>query len=218
MVTFPGSWTGTESDQAAEDPWPNPAGLTIDSGLEPGRQENGLPTKGRTPSLGPHRMIYKVRLKELNLSPKQGAQDRVNCGYSLQQARDCAWPPSPPNRVTHKHPSVHTSKQCAGLLRFRSRQASKVPLQNRPGPHSLPQQSPAAWTCLGHPAHHESCGRPTHGIARQQEASRSSQHLEILPPGLVNHQPDSGHLQQQTSMSVGPRASGHPGCGLSQCR
>lgn len=43
MVTFLGSWTGTESDQAAEDPQPNPAGLTIHSGLDPRREENAPP-------------------------------------------------------------------------------------------------------------------------------------------------------------------------------
>ena len=76
MVTFLGSWTGTESDQAAEDPQSNPADLTIHSGLEPRREENALPDSCEGPQgLFPQRMIYKVRLKELNLSPKQGAWD-----------------------------------------------------------------------------------------------------------------------------------------------
>lgn len=35
---------------------------------------------------------------------------------------------------------------------------------------------------------------PTHSIARQQEASRSCQHLEILLPCLVDHQPHAGDL------------------------
>lgn len=43
MVTFLGSYTGTVSDQSAEDPQVNPAGLTIHSGLGPGREENALP-------------------------------------------------------------------------------------------------------------------------------------------------------------------------------
>lgn len=76
MVTFLGSWTGTESDQAAEDPPPYPARLTTRSGLGPGSEENTLSDSWEGPhGLCPQRMICKVRLEDLNLSPKQGAWD-----------------------------------------------------------------------------------------------------------------------------------------------
>lgn len=72
---------------------------------------------------------------------------------------------------------------------------------------------------LSHPQQCESSRRPTHGIAGQQEASRPSQHLEILPPGLVNHQAHPGHLQQQTCVRAAPRASTPSETGAGQgCR
>lgn len=138
-----------------------------------------------------------MRLQELNLSPRQGARDLEQiAGIPTAGQRLC--PPSSTQQGHSQVPGIQTSKQCARLLRFLSRQPGKSPLQSQPSPHSLSQQTPAAWISLGHSSQCESSRRPTHGIAGQQEASRSSQHLEILPPGLVNNEPDPGHLQQQT--------------------
>lgn len=68
MVTFLVSRTGTESDQAADDPWPSLAGLSTRSSLEPEREGNQLWNTEED-------FKASVRLERLNLSPEQGAWD-----------------------------------------------------------------------------------------------------------------------------------------------
>lgn len=93
-------------------------------------------------------------------------------------------PEAPGGTRLHWHPAQHTvpSQHLPGIT---------TPYLPAPAQLPVPTSAPRA---ASHVPDRAGAAAPTQGIARQQEASRSYQHLEILLPCLVDHQPHAGDL------------------------